>query len=126
MSPATKTFATVVVVPPPDASAATRIWYGPLTSMVGSKVASVPGGAPVPLARTTGVPRSRFSVVTFHRSIVRPAGGAMLALTGTGAVTFEPSAGVVPLTVGTGPGAAVIVIVTNAGADSTPRMSVAM
>jgi hypothetical protein len=95
-----------------------------LTSVVGSNVAMVVGGWPVPVPSTTGVPLSRLRAVTVQRAIASPAGGVTSALTGTGAVTHVPSAGVAPVTVGTAPLNAVTLIVTKAGADVTPGTSV--
>ena len=68
-------------MPPPDDMAVTRIRYAPLISSVGSNVASVAGGDPLPVASTTGVPRSTLRAETVQLAIVSPAGGAMVAMT---------------------------------------------
>jgi hypothetical protein len=62
---------------------------------------------------------------TLHVLIVCPLGGATVAVTPTGAATRLPSAGAVHVTVGTGPVAAVTLIVTNADDELTPLKSTA-
>src|SRR5215471_4545443 len=97
----------------------------PLITSVGSKVASDGGGCPLPLASTTGSPRSRLRADTLHVAIVSLPGGVTVAVMLTGELTRLPSAGPVQVSVGTGPVAAVTLIVTNAGADANPRRSTA-
>src|SRR5882757_6160416 len=125
MAPATNTSVVNVRVPPPDDAAVVSIWYVPLISSVGSKVASVCGGAPLPDASTTGVPPSRLRTETFHCVMVWPVGGVMLAVMPTGAVTRLPLAGEEIATVGGEPAAAVTLTVTRAGVDTNPGRSTA-
>lgn len=91
--PSTTTDVLTVWTPPVDAVADTVIRYVPSATVVGSNVASVAGGAPVPLPIVAGVPPSVFATVTFHDVIDAPVGGWIDAVTGVGAVTREPSAG---------------------------------
>src|SRR5438309_180889 len=67
--------------------------YVSLGNTVGSKVVNVAGGAPVPEAIVTCGPGSSAWYKTRQPVIVCPAGGAITAVTGTGLVTIEPSAG---------------------------------
>src|ERR1700694_2929680 len=82
-----------VCVPPPLAVAEIVMPYVSLGRSVGSKVASVAGGAPVPLASVTGSDGSRSWYDTLHDVMVWPAGGVIVPLMGTGLVTVAPSAG---------------------------------
>src|SRR5436309_957690 len=83
--------------------------YSPLASVVGSRVARVAGGVPLPEARVNGgEPGALDCAVTVQDAMVCPAGGVRLAVTGTGARTMVPSAGVLAPMVGGGPEAGAV------------------
>ena len=71
---------------------------------------SVIGAGPFPLAKVNGGSPPRPATVTFHEAIESPAGGAIAAVTGTGFVTIEPSAGRSDVIVGGGPAAATVIV----------------
>ena len=96
-----------------------------MISSVGSKLANVCGGGPLPEASTTGVPPSTLRAETLHCVIVSPLAGAMLAMMPTGALTQLPLTGEETATVGKVLAAAVTLTVTRAGMDTNPCRSTA-
>src|ERR1035437_6098992 len=84
-------------LPPPEAKALIVIVYPPLARTVGSNVARVAGGVPVPEASTIGLPESPVRPYsTFQLPMVWPAGGVRDAVIGVGAGISAPSAGLTP------------------------------
>src|SRR5581483_372163 len=97
--------AAALAAPPAAVVAETTRLYAPSTNSVGSSVVRVAGGAPAPFARVRNAPPPVSRRLTAHVAIVWPVGGVMVAVTGVGAVTVDPSVGaVIVMTGGAWPG----------------------